>query len=76
MLRTPIRKALLVSLFAVAALAIGRGSVGAYPSDDYTGDYSEPWWIVANPAAVSQSAVVQPQPSFRIDAGAQIAGAR
>ena len=76
MLRVPFRRALLVSLFAVAALAIGRGSVGAYPSDDYTGDYSAPYWIYANPAAVSRVAVAEPDPTPWLDAGEHVAGTR
>jgi hypothetical protein len=74
--RSPFRKALLVPLVALAALAIGRGSVGAYPSDDYTGDYSAPYWAYANPAAVSRQAAAEPEPTPWFDAGAHAAGAR
>ena len=74
--RFPFRKAFLVSLVAVAALAAGRGSVGAYPSDDYTGDYSAPYWIYANPAAVSRQVVADPVPEPWFDPRAQTAGTR
>lgn len=77
MLRTGFRRAVLVSLFAVAALAAGRGSVAAYPSDDHDGDFSAPNWSYANPAAVvARDAASGPTPEPWFDAGEHTQGGR
>ena len=49
-LRSTFRRILLVSTLALAAFVALHGAAGAQPGDDYTGDYSEPYWIYADPA--------------------------
>ena len=51
--RATVRRAILVSLLAVAALAAVHGSAGAQPGPDDDPNYHDPMWIYANPAAVS-----------------------
>ena len=56
MFRATVRRAVLVSLLAVAALAAVHGSAGAQPGPDDDPNYNHPMWIYANPAAVVRAA--------------------
>jgi hypothetical protein len=62
MIRFLFRRTLLVATLAVAAQTAFHGSAGAYPGPDHDGDYSAPYWIYANPAAVSRQVADGPTP--------------
>jgi hypothetical protein len=72
----PVRKAFLVTVLAVAALAAVHGSAGAQPGPDDDPNYNHPMWIYANPANVSRQAASDPEPTPWFDAGEQAAGTR